>query len=59
MKYIQDTIGLPLITIIDKSVNIKQYVDAEFALHKDMRSQTGGLITIVIGGAFVKSSKKN
>ena len=28
MKYIQGTIGLPLILSIDKSVNIKWYVDA-------------------------------
>ena len=30
MKYIQVTIGMPLILSTDKSVNIKWYVDAEF-----------------------------
>ena len=51
MKYIQGTIGIPLILSIDKSVNIKHYVDTFFALYKDMRSHTGGLITIGTAGA--------
>ena len=58
MKYIQVTIGLPLILSIDKSVNIKWYVDAFFALHKDMRSHTGGFMTMVTGGVYVHSSKQ-
>ena len=45
-KYIQWTIGLPLILSIDKSGNIKWYVDAAFAVHKDMRSHTGGFMTM-------------
>ena len=51
MKYIQGTIGLPLIFSIDKLVNIKWYVDASFAVHKDMSSQSGGFMTMVkVGG---------
>ena len=46
MKYIQGTIGLPLILSIHKSGNIKRYVDASFAVHKDMRSHTGGFMTM-------------
>ena len=57
MKYIQGTIGLPLILSIDKSGNIKWYVDASFAVHKDMRSRTGGFMTMGTGGAYVESSK--
>ena len=53
IKYIQGTIGLPLILSIDKSVNINWYVDSAFAVHKDMRSHTCGFITIVTGGANV------
>ena len=45
-KYIQGTIGLPLILSIDKSGNIKLYVDTEFVVHKDMRSHTGGFTTM-------------
>ena len=58
MKYIQGTIGLPLILSIDKSGNIKWYVDASFAVHKDMRSHTGGFMTMGTGGAYVQSSKQ-
>ena len=58
MKYIQGTIGLPLILSIDNSGNIKWYVDAYFAVHKDMRSHTGGLMTMGTVGAYVQSRKK-
>ena len=46
MNYIQETIGLPLILSIDRSVNMKWYVDAVFAVHKYMRSHTGGFMTM-------------
>ena len=59
MKYIQGTIGLTLILSIDKSGNIKWYVDAAFLVHKDMRSHTGGFMTMGKGGTYVQSSKQN
>ena len=52
-NYIQGAIGLSLILSIKKSGNIKWYVDAEFELHKEMRSQTGALITMGTGGPYV------
>ena len=58
MKYIQGTIGLPLILSIYKSGNIKWYADASFAVHKDMRSHNGGFVTMVTGGAYVQSRKQ-
>ena len=58
MKYIQGTIGTPLILSIDKSGNIKWYVDASFSVHKDMRSHTGGFVTMETGGAYVQSSNQ-
>ena len=58
IKYIQGNIGLPLILSIDKSGNIKWYVDESFAVHKDIRSHNGGFMTMVIGGAYVQSSKQ-
>ena len=57
MKYIQGTIGLPLILSIDKSVNIKWYVDTLFAVNKEMRIHTGGFMTMGTGGAYVQSRK--
>ena len=59
MKYIQRIIGLPLILSIDKSGNIKCYVDASFVVHKDMRSHTGGFMTMVTVGAYMQSRKQN
>ena len=58
MKYKQGTIGLPLIFSIDKSGNIKWYVDATFAVHKDMRSHTGSFMTMGTGGDYVQSIKQ-
>ena len=57
MKYIQFNTGLPLILPIDKSVNIKWCVDIAFAVHKDMRRHTSGLMTMVIVGAYVQYNK--
>ena len=50
-KYIQVTIGLPLILSINKSGKIKWYIYAAFAVHTDMRSHTGGFMTMGTGGA--------
>ena len=58
MKYIQGTIGLPLILSIDKSVDINWYIDASCAVHPYMRSHTGGFMTMVTVGAYVQSSKQ-
>ena len=54
MKYIQGTIGLPLILLIYKSINIKWYVDAAFGAHKDVRSHTSAFMTMVKVGAYVQ-----
>ena len=58
MKYIQGTIGLSLIMLIDKFGNIKWYVDASFAMHMDMRIHNGGFMTMVKRGAYAQSSKQ-
>ena len=53
MKYTQVTIVLPLILSIEKTGNVKWYVDAAFAVQKYMRSPTGGLMTMGTVGAYV------
>ena len=58
MKYIQVAISLTLILLIDKSGNIKCYIDAEFEVHKYMRSHTGSFMTMVTGGAYVQYIKQ-
>ena len=57
-KYIQGTIGLPLIFQIDNSGNIKGYIDAAFLVNKDMRSHTGAFMTMETGGGYVQSIKQ-
>ena len=58
INYIQGIIVLPLILSMDKYVNIKWYVDAASAVHKDMRRHTGGLITMGTGEACTQSRKQ-
>ena len=57
VKYIQGTIGIPLILSINESGKIKWYVDSVFAVHKDTRRHNVGFVTMVIGGAYLQSSK--
>ena len=58
MKYIKCTIGLPFILSIDKSGNIKWYVDTKFTLHNDMRRHADGFMTTVKGRAYASLSKQ-
>ena len=58
MYYIQGDTGLLFILSIDKSENIKWYIDAAFVVHKGMRSHTGGFVYMGTGGAYVRSKKK-
>ena len=54
MKYIQATIGLPLILSIEKYGNIKWYVDAAFVVQNYMRGHTVGFMAMVPeGGGYV------
>ena len=50
--------GLPLVLSMDKSVKIKLYVYAAFAIHKDIRSHTGGFMTTGTGGDYVQSKNQ-
>jgi hypothetical protein len=58
MKYLRATIGLPLILGIDGRGGVKWYVDAAFAVHRDMRSHTGAMMTMGTGAAHCVSSKQ-
>ena len=57
IKYIQVTIGLPLILSIDKSGKIKWYIYAAFAEHKYIRSHNDCFMTMGTVGAYVQSRK--
>ena len=57
MNYIQGTIGIPLLFLINKSGDIKWYVDAVFAVNNNMSSHTGGFMNMVTGGSYLQSIK--
>ena len=58
MKYIHSTIDLPrIIGAVDFKV-LQTWVDASYATHPDMRSHTGGVISLGHGVITSKSSKQ-
>ena len=57
-RYLDGTIGLPLILTTDESGKIQWHVDASFAVHNDMKSHTGITMTMGQGAAFSQSSKQ-
>jgi hypothetical protein len=58
MKYLRATIRLPLILGIDASGKIRWYDDAAFAVHNDMKSHTGAMMTTGHGASGAQSSKQ-
>ena len=58
LSYVRDTIFLPLTIGWDTTGNIYWYVDASFAVHNDMKSHTGAVITFGKGGALSMSTKQ-
>jgi hypothetical protein len=47
MKYLCGTINMPLRTLEAENMSImKWWVDASFAVHPDMRSHTGGALSM-------------
>ena len=59
MKYLQLTPFLPLCRGWDRTGVVQWYVDASFAVHKDMRSHTGGLMTMGCSAIIAMSTKQN
>ena len=57
-KYLDATIGLPLILAMDGSGEMRWHIDASFAVHNDMKSHTGATMTMGQGAAFNRSSKQ-
>ena len=58
LGYLKDTIFLPLILGSDGTGNMYWYVDASFAVHHNMRSHTGGMLTLGQGAALSISTKQ-
>ena len=58
LGYIKETLFLPLTLGWDKSGNIYWYVDASFAVHNNMRSHTGAVMTFGQGAVVSISTKQ-
>ena len=59
VKYLKETVELPLILSTDGSNNFYWYADSEFAVHKDMKSHTGAGLTFPRGfGISVSTGQK-
>ena len=56
--YLKATKELVLTLSADNTNLLKWYVDAAYAVHKDMRSQTGGVFTLGKGAAIASSIKQ-
>ena len=58
LEYLHSTANMPLTLSIDNLSGIKSWVDASYAIHKDMRSHTGGIIMMGKGTLYARSSKQ-
>ena len=55
-KYLRGTKNLPLVLEADDSGMIKWWVNGSFAVHEDMRSHTGGTMSLGKGAAYATST---
>ena len=58
IAYLRGTKELVLTLSADKSNLVKWYVDAAYAIHHDMKSHTGGVMTLGKGAAIASSIKQ-
>jgi Reverse transcriptase (RNA-dependent DNA polymerase) len=56
--YLKNTVNEVLTIKMNKKEGIKWYVDAAFAVHKDMRSHTGAFMTLGQGAFYATSTKQ-
>jgi hypothetical protein len=58
MRYLRDTMNMPLTLEADKLNVLKWWVDASYAVHPDMRSHTGGAMSLGKGVVFGTSTRQ-
>jgi hypothetical protein len=58
MRHLCETIFLPLVLGADGTGTIYWSVDASFAVHNDMNSHTGGVMTLGTGALISMSTKQ-
>ena len=57
LEYINGTINLEYTLGADSLNKLRTWVDASYAVHPDMKSHTGGIMSLGIGGIAQKSTK--
>ena len=58
MRYLRGSINLPLVLEADDVQVVKWWIDASFAVHPDMRSHTGGTMTLGKGAVYGTSTRQ-
>jgi len=58
MCYLRATKRLPLVLVDDGTGMLRWYADSSFAVHCDMRSHTGGFLTLGKGAAYSTSTRQ-
>jgi hypothetical protein len=58
LEFVKKTLNDPYILGADNLTQVRTWVDASFAVHPDMKSHTGGMISYGRGGLACKSTKQ-
>jgi hypothetical protein len=58
LEYLKGTLHYKYILGADNMSKLRSWVDASYAVHPDMKSHTGGVMSFGIGGLICKSSKQ-
>ena len=58
LQYLRATVDLPLTLEADNAHIVKWWVDASFAVHPDMKSHTGGMMSLGKGAAYGTSTRQ-
>jgi hypothetical protein len=58
LEYIKGSIDMEYVLGADNLTSLRTWVDASYAVHPDMRSHTGGVMSFGTGGLIGKSSKQ-
>jgi hypothetical protein len=58
LEYLHGTMDEFRVIGADDLTNMKMWVDASYAVHRDMKSHTGGVVSFRTGAALRKSSKQ-
>jgi len=58
LKYLHSTQDITLHLSLKDTLSIHAYIDASFAVHNDMKSHTGSVITLGLGAIYIQSTKQ-